>query len=335
MKVLLWNCRGALNPRFQRVLSDLVNAHSPALVIVTETRVGGERAKQITDRFPFDGAIHADTVGYSGGIWLLWNSDSMEVIQLAKTEQEIHVVVKVRASNLSWMLSSIYASPRFEERKLLWGNLANVASLHNLPWLMLGDYNELLSCHDKNGGNPLNPRRVQLFKECLDACGMIDLGFHGPKYTWVNKRDFGHFIQERLDRGFANTAWNDLYPEAAIHHLARTHSDHCPLLLKYDNAPMIRLTRPFRFQPMWMSHPLFPKVVSDAWEDDRILKYNIERFTDDARIWNKDVFGNLFHRKNRVEARLRGIQTSIAIRPSEHLLEIECQLRKEYFDVLQ
>ena len=83
-----------------------------------------------------------------------------------------------------------------------------------------------------------------------------------------------------------------------------------------------------------MSHPLFPKVVSDAWEDDRILKYNIEKFTDDARIWNKDVFGNLFHRKNRVEARLRGIQTSIANRPSENLLEIENQLRKEYFDVL-
>ena len=77
---------------------------------------------------------------------------------------------------------------------MLWGNLANVASLHQLPWLMLGDYNELLSSHDKLGGNPLNPRRVQLFKEYLDACGMVDLGFHGPKFTWVNKRDVGCFI---------------------------------------------------------------------------------------------------------------------------------------------
>ena len=51
---------------------------------------------------------------------------------------------------------------------------------------MLGDYNKLLSSHDKLGGNPLNPRRVQLFKECLDAYGMVDLGFHGPRYTWVN-----------------------------------------------------------------------------------------------------------------------------------------------------
>lgn len=42
--------------------------------------MGGERAKDITDRLPFDGAIHADTIGYSGGIWILWNSNVMEVV---------------------------------------------------------------------------------------------------------------------------------------------------------------------------------------------------------------------------------------------------------------
>ena len=70
-------------------------------MIVIETGVGGERTKEITNRLPFDGALHTDTVGYSGGIWVLWNSDEVEVTQLAKTKQEIHVEVKVRPSNLS------------------------------------------------------------------------------------------------------------------------------------------------------------------------------------------------------------------------------------------
>ena len=35
---------------------------------------------------------------------------------LANTEQEIHVEIKVRSSNLTWILSAIYASPRSEER---------------------------------------------------------------------------------------------------------------------------------------------------------------------------------------------------------------------------
>ena len=79
------------------MLSNLLNRHSPAIMVIMETRV----AKAITDRLPFDGVIHADTIGYSRGIWVLWNSDIVEVTQLAKTEQEIHVTVKVLVSNLS------------------------------------------------------------------------------------------------------------------------------------------------------------------------------------------------------------------------------------------
>jgi hypothetical protein len=41
------------------------------MMIITKTRVGGDRAKEITDRLPFDGATHADTIGYAGGLWLL------------------------------------------------------------------------------------------------------------------------------------------------------------------------------------------------------------------------------------------------------------------------
>ena len=119
MNIIFWNYRGALNPLFHLVLTDLINKHSLSIVIITETRVGGERTKDITDRLPFDGGIHSDTIGYCEGIWLLWKSDTVEITQLAKTEQEIHIVVKVHNSNLSWLLSYIYASPRLEERKLL------------------------------------------------------------------------------------------------------------------------------------------------------------------------------------------------------------------------
>ena len=66
--------------------------------------------------------------------------------------------------------------------------------MHELPWLMLGDFNELLASSGKLGGKPFNPRRVQMFKDYLDSYGMVDLGFHGPRFTWVNKREVGHFI---------------------------------------------------------------------------------------------------------------------------------------------
>ena len=335
MNIICWNCRGALNPRFKPTLNNLISKHNPPIVIITETRVGGNRAKEITDTLPFDGAIHTDTIGYAGGLWLLWKSEEVEVTQLAKTEQEIHVVIKVIASDLYWILTCIYASPRFIERKLLWGNLANVASLHNLPWVMLGDFNELLSNVDKSGGNPVNMSRALLFKDCLDSCGLIDLGFHGAKYTWVNKQDEGYYIQERLDRAFANCGWANLYPEANVRHLTRIHSDHCPILLSLENSPEIHLPRPFRFQPVWMSHPLFGKFLSDNWKDHFDWEGNLQQLTDAIKIWNKEIFGNIFQRKARIEARLKGIQVALANGPNSFLIRLDKQLSEEFWEVNQ
>ena len=57
----------------------------------------------------------------------------------------------MRSSNISWLLSAIYASPRLAERRILWDNLKTVAHLHNLPWLMIRDFNEVLCDDDKFG----------------------------------------------------------------------------------------------------------------------------------------------------------------------------------------
>lgn len=71
MNILVWNCRGALKPSFKRNIRELVWKHDPAIFVVMETRIGGERAREITDDLPFDGAIHTDTIGYAGGLWVL------------------------------------------------------------------------------------------------------------------------------------------------------------------------------------------------------------------------------------------------------------------------
>ena len=39
---------------------------------------------------------------------------------------------------------AIYASPRSVERHILWTNLIKVAELHDMPWVLAGDFNEPL-----------------------------------------------------------------------------------------------------------------------------------------------------------------------------------------------
>ena len=64
---LLWG----LKPNFRQIIMDMVKESAPNILIVTETRIGGDHDKEITDKMPFDGAIHTDTIGYAGGLWVL------------------------------------------------------------------------------------------------------------------------------------------------------------------------------------------------------------------------------------------------------------------------
>ena len=110
----------------------------------------------ITDNLPFDGAINTDTIEYAGGLWVLWMSDKVEVSSLTSTKQEIHITVKVRPSNLSWLFTAVYANPRSAKSHILWNNLIKVADLHNMPWVIVGDFNEPLMEDDKFGGRAIS-----------------------------------------------------------------------------------------------------------------------------------------------------------------------------------
>ena len=88
----------------------------------------------------------------------------------------------------------MYANPRTTERHLLWNNLIQTAGLHNLPWVVVGHFNEPLMEEDKFGGRVVSVNRSLLFKECLDKCNMIDIGFSGPYFTWTNRREIQTLI---------------------------------------------------------------------------------------------------------------------------------------------
>ncbi|XP_030948868.1 uncharacterized protein LOC115972747 [Quercus lobata] len=302
MSIIVWNSRGVLNPNFQKHVGELTRIHDPAVFVVTETRFDGERAKGITDRLPFDGAIHMETIGYSGGLWVLWNSDKVEVTQMANTNS------------------------RLEERTILWNNLATVAESHNLPWVIARDFNEPLNFNDKFGGREISITRSLLFKECLDKCNMIDLGFLGPRFTWTNLREVDALIQERIDRVFVNPEWFSLFPEAKITHLTWCHSDHCPVLLETQPRSSTFLKRPFKFQSFWVSDPSFPNVVTNAWRNLALLPMAIESFAKGAATWNRSHFGNIFVKKKKLMSRLNGIQQALASRPSIFLVELEKKL---------
>ena len=82
-----------MKPTFKKIVLDLVEWHSPAIFVITETRIDGSRANDIIRRVPFDRAYSTETIGHAGGIRLVWRSDIVSMDVLFVTEQEIHVIV--------------------------------------------------------------------------------------------------------------------------------------------------------------------------------------------------------------------------------------------------
>lgn len=81
---------------------------------------------------------------------------------------------------------------------------------------------------------------------------------------------------------------------------------------------------------MWLSHPSFPDLVENAWGEGRNrLIASLTSFQEKAKMWNKEVFGNLFFRKRRVVARLFGIHKKLVVYPSFFLGRLEKELREE------
>ena len=66
MNCIIWNCRGASKPSFQKRVKEMVQKYNLDILVVMETRVGVNKARDIVERLPFDEAIRSDAVGFIG-----------------------------------------------------------------------------------------------------------------------------------------------------------------------------------------------------------------------------------------------------------------------------
>lgn len=57
---------------------------------------------------------------------------------------------------------------------------------------------------------------MTIFWETLEICGLEDLGYQGPNYTWARTRAGGAKVRCRLDRTTANQQWQKLFPWSKV-----------------------------------------------------------------------------------------------------------------------
>lgn len=137
----------------------------------------------------------------------------------------------------------------------------------SLPWLCLGDFNEILSSEEKQGRILRSLRLMEEFRSVLLHCELIDLGFNGNRFTWRNGRRGDAYVQERLDRACATTKWKDIFPNSKLYHLQAAYSNHDPIMLNTQAYTQVTRKKkiPKRFEEKWASHLECENVIFEAW----------------------------------------------------------------------
>ncbi|XP_060190498.1 uncharacterized protein LOC132619683 [Lycium barbarum] len=179
-------------------------------------------------------------------------------------EQQVTLSIQTNQSRDMMYITTIYAKCTKADRKELWASLEDLNKIIKGPWIIGGDFNVILQPEEKLGGLPhRNSKSFDLF-ECMDSCGMSDVGFHSSKYTWCNNWRPSIRIWKRLDRVFINDDWTKMYANNFVKHLARTDSDHRPLLVRCDNGH-IDGPKYFKFLDFWTTQDDFLEVVRMNW----------------------------------------------------------------------
>lgn len=81
----------------------------------------------------------------------------------------------------------MYGSPNSTVRRVLWRHLVGIAGNVSESWVVLGDFNAYLAPLEKVGGASPSSTSMKAFRDCLDSCGLSDLGFKGPPFTWERR----------------------------------------------------------------------------------------------------------------------------------------------------
>ncbi|XP_072087424.1 uncharacterized protein [Arachis hypogaea] len=246
-----------------------------------------------------------DAVGHKGGIWFLSANLKFSCKILWAMNQ--CVTLEIDGGGRRWICSAVYGSPQATTRVELWSHLLDIGLCIQDPWVVVGDFNDILSVHEVKGGNYYSTRS-SVFASTLDSCGLFDLTTSGRRFTWF---------------------------QAFVEVLSRSHSDHCPLLIRCQEVPIKKENRPFRFQAAWATHPDYKAIVQKSWNStDFGIHRKLLGVQEASLEFNSTVFGNIFIKKRELEAYLNCIQQKMEADDDPILKHKEEELRAEYNLVL-
>ena len=292
----------------------MVKKEEPKIIFLMETKSNRDWMVMVKDKCNFKHGLYVDSIGSKGGLAMLWKEEVKLDIQTF-SQSHIDCLVDGGAEYGWWHLTGFYGNPETSKRKESWDTMKHLGTTSSLPWLVIGDFNEIMSMSKKEGRSSRPRQQLANFVETINLCGLRDIGFVGPRFTWIYETRDGRQIRERLDCALATMEWVNLFPRAKLHHLTNSALDHSPLLLHLDRrVSKKKMKKLFRFESMWLKEPQCEEIVQNAWSDGIIAQsdFPLVSCINQCRMlleaWNKNVFGQIGRKINEIQKHLEWLE---------------------------
>ena len=187
MDLFCWNIRGLNDLVKRRGFRKWLRKNKPVFGGLLETHVQPNKAAKLLSSVPTGWNLEGNyEFSDLGKIWLIWHP-TVKVQILSKSLQMVSCCVKLPHMSADLIVSFIYGSNCVQQRRLLWEEIECFSAsplLVNAPWMLLVDFNEIISTTEHSNADPFScHREMRDFKECLQRSSLTDLPFCGEPFT--------------------------------------------------------------------------------------------------------------------------------------------------------
>jgi hypothetical protein len=89
-----------------------------------------------------------------------------------------HIDMEIKEEDgFLWRFTGVYGEAHADHKHKTWQDLHDMHIGPTRPWLCVGDFNEILFSHEKQGGRDRSQIYMDWFREALEFCKLRDLGF--------------------------------------------------------------------------------------------------------------------------------------------------------------
>ncbi|XP_050365473.1 uncharacterized protein LOC126784002 [Argentina anserina] len=333
MIAISWNCQGLGKSLTIKTLGEFIQSHKVDFVFLSETHNDDVVVNKVMKDLKFCKSFTVPPIDSAGGLCLWWNQDYTVVIS-DFSKNFVDTLITDPAIGQEFRVTWMYGPPYYEEKQEFWSKWYSSDQRNNIPWLVVGDLNEMMCSDEKDGGAAWIPSRHKFLGNFVDSNGLMDIGFKGQNFTWERKENGTVVLQERLDRALINNDWLLRWPDTNLTHLSRLGSDHNPLLLATDCGK--KRWRPnFKFESSWADDPDAEHIIEGCWSNgpgrapNLSWEINLKRCRSSLTKWSRKKFPicNRMVIKEYLEE-LDDLQTNKSISSTDRQAEISSKINE-------